>query len=377
MTARNYDKFNYSAYNAGTTYTIGQQVQDANIVYESLQNGNTGNAPAASPSFWQVVNSFGQYLDELFRESASETVLEVMNRKKVRKETKTLLQNLRLTQGIGTYNDKIVNVGSLVGVEVKLRYNQNILAVINRIGLQFAADATFNIYIYHSSQIEPIFTQAVTYTGIGSFNWVELNAKLNYLTESYDAGGVFYVMYDQNDLAVQAVKKKHNFHLAPCGYCNKNEVNNFNIYSRYLQIRTVEVTSSNRNTDNDIYLWDITKTKYVPDNNFGLNFEFTVKCDLTEFIIQQKNVFEYAYRDMLINRMLEQIANSTRQNNNEEKVSLKARAELQDKKVAGLGFSERLEKQLEAVDFELSRLDDVCMPCNDPGLQYKSAGLNG
>tara|TARA_R110001632_G_scaffold216892_1_gene345327 strand:+ start:14872 stop:16986 length:2115 start_codon:yes stop_codon:yes gene_type:complete len=41
-------------YIAGTTYSIGRQVIDVSIRYESLQNSNTGNTPASSPAFWKV-----------------------------------------------------------------------------------------------------------------------------------------------------------------------------------------------------------------------------------------------------------------------------------------------------------------------------------
>lgn len=40
------------AYAGGTTYGLGQQVFSAGVAYQSLQNGNTGNTPATSPTWW-------------------------------------------------------------------------------------------------------------------------------------------------------------------------------------------------------------------------------------------------------------------------------------------------------------------------------------
>lgn len=53
-----------AAYNAGTTYALGDHVSVAGgvsnttqTVYKSLQGSNTGNTPASSPSFWEAVGT--------------------------------------------------------------------------------------------------------------------------------------------------------------------------------------------------------------------------------------------------------------------------------------------------------------------------------
>jgi hypothetical protein len=51
-----------AAYNAGTAYALGNtvSVSGANnsfIVYESLQNANTGHTPASSPTWWKVLGT--------------------------------------------------------------------------------------------------------------------------------------------------------------------------------------------------------------------------------------------------------------------------------------------------------------------------------
>lgn len=43
-------------YNAGTTYNTGDQVVFGNFIYESLQNGNLGNQPDISPTFWLEIS---------------------------------------------------------------------------------------------------------------------------------------------------------------------------------------------------------------------------------------------------------------------------------------------------------------------------------
>jgi hypothetical protein len=377
MSSRNYALYNFAEWAAGTTYASGDRVRSSGIVYESLVDANTGNTPASSPTQWSEVNLLSLYLEDVFRDAISDTVQQVFIRKKLNGQTKTLLQNLRLSQGAGAFNDLIINEGALVGVEFSLKYNQNIKAVIDRLGLQINTPQTgINFYLYHSSQLAPLRTIVINQTAASSLQWHEIDVEINFFNDLHDAGGVFYLMYDQNQLTGQALRKRHNWDKPPCRYCNYHDVQNFNLYSRYLYLRTVRVPQADRNTTNDIHMWDLEKNVYEPDNNYGLNFAWTVRCDLTDYIIRNKDVFEYAVRDMTIQKLLENMANSTRQNGLDEKTRLMARAELQSENLGGMGILKKTQKQLDAVDFEVSALDDTCMPCNTKGgIRIHSAGL--
>ena len=379
MCARNYSQFNFDPYAAITNYFIGERVKFNLIVYESITGvlgvPNIGNQPDTSPGDWKEVNLLSLYLEDVYRTSVDETVNGVFRKKKINRQTKTLLQNQRMTSGVGSIGDGIINEGNLVGVEIKIRDINNLKAVINKIGLQITlANPDFKMYLYHSSQLEPIQTITFNHTKASSFEWHIVEAVISNNNNSYDVGGVFYLMYDQDEILGMAIKKKHNWHLPPCAYCNRSEVLYFNAYTKYLTMRTVQVDAANRNGQN---LWDISNTKYVSDNNFGLNFEWTIQCDLSEFIVQQREVFALALRDVFTKKLLEELMHSTRQNHNQEKLELKARAELQDSSVGGLGLMENIERELQAVDFEMSALDGTCMPCNTKGgLKIGAAGLS-
>jgi hypothetical protein len=374
MTARNYGKYVFPAYAALTPYTTGQRVTYAGINYEAIQDG-TGNQPDTSPLFWKVLNLLDLFLQDIFSVAAEDTVTEVLNRKKLDGQTKTLMSSLRFYEGVGNFTDLIVNEGDLVGVQIKLLYKNNMCAVLEQIGIQLsAANPNLNFYLYHSSQLAPIATLTKTHTKVSSFQWHEALQKLHYLSADYDAGGVFFLMYDQATLVGQAIKKTHNFHLPPCGWCNINDVKAFNMYSKYLNIHSVRVKAADRNGTN---MWDITKTQFTPDNNWGLNFQFTVRCDITDFLISQKDVFQYAVRDMITKKLLEVMSVTTRGNVNQSKIDVLARNELMASHAGGMGFMKQLDDQLKAVNFEFSGLDDLCMPCaKKGGLGYGTNSLS-
>lgn len=49
--------FAFPAYVGGTTYSAGQRVVDAAVEYRSLLDSNTGNTPATSSLYWELVNN--------------------------------------------------------------------------------------------------------------------------------------------------------------------------------------------------------------------------------------------------------------------------------------------------------------------------------
>jgi hypothetical protein len=374
LCARNYGFYNFPAYVAGTTYAINARIRDANVVYDSLQDDNIGNTPATSPLFWKPVNLLSLYLEDVYHNAAEDVVNEVFNEKKINRQTKTLLKSMRLYEGSGVTTDRIMNEGDFVGVYIQLLQKNNILAVVEQIGLQLTAAQDLTIYLFHESQQEAIATVTIHHTKVISFQWHDLKFKLNYMTDDYDAGGAFFIMYDQDELVGQAVKKQYNFHISPCGYCGTYNLQTYGKYSKYLYIQAVRVKAADRN---GVDLWDISKTQRITDNNFGMNFQFTVQCDVTNFLVQQKDVFKFAFRDMVTKKLLENLSNSTRQNVGQEKASTMARNELMGTFAGGMGFQQKLTNQMKAVDFELSDLDDLCLPCNKQGgIYYGTAGLS-
>lgn len=375
LCARNYAKYQFPVYNPLTPYAVGARIRYGAVNYQAIL-ASTGQQPDISPLSWAVLNLLDLFLQDVFSNAAEDTVNEVLNKKKIAGQAKTLLSSTRFFEGNGTFTDLIINEGDLVGVQIQLLYANNMSSILEQVGIQLTSlNPTLTFYLYHSSQYEPLQTIQVNHTKVSSFQWHDLNLKLNYLSKLYDSGGRFYLMYDQDQLVGQAIKKVHNFDHAPCGYCSDYNTRAYNNYSKYISVRSVRVKAVNRD---GINLWDTTKTQYTPDTNWGLNLQASVRCDITDFLVQQKDVFQYAMRDMVTKKLLEIMANTTRQNVGQAKLDVLARNELMATYAGGMGFMKQLEDQLKAVDFEFSELDDLCLPCNRKnGLRYGTASLSG
>lgn len=385
MTSRNYAQWPYPVWSSGESYDSGDKVKDVNnVVYESLVDDNENNL-VSDAAFWAEVPLLSLYLEDVFRNAIDDVVNGVVNEKKLRRETKTILSNVILFEGVGNMANRIVNESRLVGFEIKLKYSRNLMAIIQRIGHQFSSTGDFNFYLYHASQYEPIMTIPVSHTKAFSLEWLKPTeaVKLHHILDAYDAGGSFFIMYDQDEVPGQAIKKNHIWGSRPCSTCSNFNIRAWNLYTKFISIVPVQVSDANRNrVDNGSgpaqpdNLWDIEKTEYPNDTNFGLNFEFNVRCDLTEMLIANKDAFAFAIRDNVTMKILESMANSTRQNAVDTNVGPMALVALQSKSVGGGGLRDEAARQIKAVDFEFSDLNDVCLPCNNAaGLTFGAMGL--
>jgi hypothetical protein len=378
MTARNYAAFQFPAYAGGTEYNTGQRVRGANArVYESIQDVNTGHEPSVSPLWWKEVNLLSLHLEDVVRSSIDQVLERVFEEKKIRRETKTVLESVRAMDAAGSMNDLIVKTGRLVGVRIELLKNQNIAVTVEQIGIQLSQAQDLTLHVFHSSQAEEIATVEISPSKPASFEWFKPAESLilHHLSNDYAPGGFFYIMYDEDDLVGQALDARYNYADVPCS-CNPYAYSNWNRMARFISLTAVSVEAVDRPGTVE-QLFDRTKIKYNPQTNFGLNFDFTAKCDLTQFLIRQKQSFASVLRDMVIVKLLDQMKNSTRQNLIDEKTKSLANFALQSRNVGGGGLIDDLNRRLKTVDFELSALDSVCMPCAmKAGVKHSSFGLS-
>ncbi len=383
MVAKDFSNYEYSAWSNLTDYKIGNRVKETGVVYEAIAD-NTDKAPAAEPTFWKIINLVSLYLEDIFNTTAEDVVVNMFNLKRDVQKTKTLISSMRFYEGAGNINDKIINEGKLVGVMIELRHSQNLVAVVERIGVQLSALAVdIPMYVYHSSQPKPIQTFTFNQTVAGGFQWVNpaQKIKLHHLNNLYDAGGYFFIMYDQNQLdGAMAINKRMSFNI-PCPSCSMYNFNVFERISRYMSIRACSIPASVRVLDGELDvdgtdLWNLERTQFDYDRNWGLNFDFTVRCDATDFIVRQKDVFADALRDNILVRLLDTMVNSTRVNGIKEKVQAMANIALSAEKLGGGGLRDKAIYSVKNLNFELSDLDNVCMPCSqEGGIRVKSYGL--
>ena len=238
---------------------------------------------------------------------------------------------------------------------------------IDKIGLQFTqAQTNLPIYIFHTSQIDPIQTVSATTTKAQSLEWLTLSETidLSYLSEEYDSGGYFYIGYFQDDITGQAIKKDFNWMQGPCNTCRggANAMKVWNERLNFVRIVPIEVSNSDLN---GTQMFDYTKRGYVPTNNFGMNFGVTVQCDISQYLCEQKFVLSDLIGKQVAVDILNDMKHSTRLNRLANVSQNMIIRDLEgDTETNEPGLAIRLSNSIKAVDFDFSKIDSPCLPCN-------------
>lgn len=307
------------------------------------------------------------YLTEKVNSGINKALTKVVLEKKLNESTKTLLNSSKLFDGIGRFQDTIVSNGRFVGIEVEIFPSYGAKVIIDKIGLQFtSAQTNLPIYIYHTSQVDPIKTVTATTTKSNSLEWLTLSESIDfsYLSNSYDSGGMFYIGYFQDNISGQAIKKDFNFIDGPCNTCRggANLMKVWNERLNFVRIVPIEVASGNLS---GTQMFDYTKRKYTPTNNFGLNFGVTVQCDISEYLCEQKMILTDLIGKQVAVDILNDMKHSTRLNRIANVSQNMIIRDLEgDRETFEPGLAKRLSDSVKAVDFDFSKIDSPCLPCN-------------
>ena len=123
-------------------------------------------------------------------------------------------------------------------------------------------------------------------------------------------------------------------------------------------------------------LWDIALTMYTNTQNYGLNCEITVGCDLTDFIIKERQIFQTVIQRQVAAIMLRTLAMNpdVKVNRNQVNASrMEILYELDgnvEGRPSGLGYD--LKKAYEALRLDTQGIDRICLTCNNHGVKYRT-----
>jgi len=111
-------------------------------------------------------------------------------------------------------------------------------------------------------------------------------------------------------------------------------------------------------------LWDEDKEMYLDSTNWGLNIQVGIQCDVSRVVCQNRNVFAHVLHQQLVVDLLQEMAFSMRDNQLKQKVAQAAAVALDNQENGQWGEMKKLQKAIEAADFDFSGLSPVCNPCN-------------
>lgn len=361
--AENFEHFNYSAYAGGTTYRLGDKVRESSVNYEYINpTPSSGNTPP-NATYWKVITATDDYLLRRQQQAIREVLDECFDEKKTKQLVKTVMKEISLFTGRGNPNTLELNQGKCVGLKVKLADSRGLITILKKIGTQFSGAVDFDVYVYHSSKVEPLFTIPISHLTSNDFQWTapETETIMRFFDDDYDVGGEFWIAYFQSDLGVaQAVRKEYDWSRQPCAGCTWENADLYKQWSKYISVDPFEIESGHLNGTN---LPDLDYAGYNYSTNYGLNLNLSVECDLTDFIKQHEKQLGRAIALKWGLLQLNDIIYSIRGNKIAERTKELARMELDPRK--GDSVVNDYAKALKAISFEFSTLDKVCMPCDN------------
>lgn len=369
----------YPIWDADKEYAEGTKVRHAEKVWQAVAD-NIDSEPSEDSQDWQMFDALSDFLVQLTRMGIAQMVQTFLQTKSLLKESKPLLERRTFFDGAGRFNNVQENHGRLVGFEINPVRAMGVTAKIERIGLQMrGATGKVRVYLFHSSQREPVKVEDLEVTkDNGTFQWFNVKEWfMPYISDGNNAGGSWFLCYNQDDLpdGMEAINVAKDWSREPCGTCNIGSVEAWRELTKYLAISPFRVPALQTFAEYP-ELWDIADNVYTNTCNYGLNVEVTVACDLTDFIIREREVFATALQRQVAVTALRTMAMNpnVRVNRNQSNVSTQGVLYELDGNPQGRenGMGMELRKAYEALDIDTRGIDRICLTCRPVGLRYRT-----
>ena len=378
--APDFNNITFPEYNSEKEYSKGNVVDYQGTQYKALQKAQ-GKQPDIESEYWVETNLFSEWLESKTKASIQKAIARYCNEKTVEGTNKPLCESRTLFDGTGRLVDTVKNKKNLVGFEIVPVRAKGVTTKINKICLQFTKAGEYTLYLMHSSMDAPVKIIKLNKIRDNSAEWFTIDdLYLPYQSEDNDAGGSWYLCYFQSELpeGSQAIRKDKDWSKEPCGSCSRRELLAWMAWSKYLEIHPFFVNEELINIeDESLHLWDVENNQYTYDNNYGLNLEVTVSCDITDFIVEQRMMFQDVIAKQVAVDMLREFAynsnvRTNRHSINASRLDILYEVDGDSSSMKKSGLSYQLDMAFKAIKLSTSGIDRVCLPCRNNGIKYRT-----
>lgn len=381
----------YPEWNLVTAYEAGQKVKINGFIWIARFD-SLGEEPKFSDfngdysgdfgdPYWKPYNLLADYLEMLTTDGIVSAIQKFLRMKNLVKETKNLLENRTFFEGSGRIVNMVTPSSKIVGFEITPVRSMGVTSKIEKIGLQMAgATGEVRVYLFHSSKKDPVKVMDLNFTvQNGGFQWFSIkDLFLPYTGENISPGGSWYLCYDQNALpsGMYAVTFTKNWSTEPCGGCNMGNLDQWRELMKYVEVSPFMLPApSTFATFPEI--WDKDDMIYTVTQNYGMNVEVTVGCDLTDFIISQRLMFQDLIQKEVAAVALRTIAlnpdvrvNRNQVNASREEILYELDGNTSGVKPGGLGF--QIDQTIKSLRLDTQKIDKICLTCNNGGISFKT-----
>lgn len=310
------------------------------------------------------------YLLGVYESEVLNLVNQFVNKAKQNYNSKELLANQTLASGVASKSDLVVKNQRFVGYWMRPHRSGYMKTQILSLGFQSTqTQDALKIYLYETSQIEPIKTFSFPITKEYSLTWSDVTDWiLDY--ESLNGGtGQDYLLgyYEDNfdnpqDTQLQGQALYMTF---DCNCSNSPKT----LWDRFVGVKPIEINSNYLNwngSDFDIPLVD-NVGDFVTNQTYGLNAKIRVYCDISTVLCNNKLTFARALQHAIASRILYDFWASNRINSISD--SKRDQALSFAKKYDGVlnGYTTpegvKIRGLIDSLTVDFSEMDKYCLPC--------------
>lgn len=362
--------YNYDAFVDGESYKKGDKVQYQNKAYIALVDNAVANP--TDTSVWSEYEPFNDYLEYLEEVGIKEVVNRYIAEKVVNYETKNIVDKGTFFDGVGNINARTTNSGRLVGFEISPLKLGGAVMKAEKVGIQMVGNrGKVKVYLFHSSQSEPIWEKECDYqSSNGSMQWFTLDETFfSFLRENRE--GSYYLCYYQNELPdfMEAINIQRDWSKGGCSTCNRGNAAMWAQLNKWVTVSPFYVD------DFEGVMWDAEQTMYTPGNNYGLNLQFSLGCDLTSLIEGEREQFARAIQLQVAVDALKALVfnpevavNRTQVNADRQGILYALDGDGQSVR----GLNGELKKAYKELDFSTKGIDPICLTCRNKGIRVAS-----
>ena len=390
--APDFSDYTKPEYDDATAYPKDQvvkvTVQDEGKYYKAIDDVPAGIKPGVSegwPNYWIETSPFSEWLEDKTRSTIYKAIYTYLNDKQNKGTYKNLLEDRVLFDVTTRISDKISNTDALVGFEIIPARAKGVTIKVNKIGLHFSTPGDYKVYIMHSSKQGPVYSLTFTKTRPNTCEWFKTDSvDLPYIgSEDGTVAGSWYICYLQSKLPAnsQAINRSYDWSGMTCRTCNRRDYEAYLAWSKYMEINPFRVNSNDLTFDepgeaSTLNLWDAEDMQYFVDKTWGINLDVTVGCDLTDFIVDQRWLFQdVLMKQMAVDALREFVYNpnvrTNRHSVNAGRTEILYEIDGDSSSMRESGLAYELKQALGAVNLATSGINRVCLPCCNHGLRYK------
>lgn len=379
-----------SAYSKDQVIKVTTTTEETTVVkyFKAIDNVPAGIKPEVSegwPNYWIETSPFSEWLEDKTRSTIYKAIYTYLNDKQNKGTYKNLLEDRILFDVTTRISDKIANTDALVGFEIIPARAKGVTIKVNKIGLHFSTPGIYRVYIMHSSKQGPVYSLTFIKTQPNTCEWFKTdNLYLPYIeSENGAVAGSWYVCYLQSELPPnsQAINRSYDWSGMTCRTCNRRDYEAYLAWSKYMEINPFRVNGNDLVFDESgetptLDLWDAEDMQYFADKTWGINLDITVGCDLTDFIVDQRWLFQdVLMKQMAVDALREFVYNpnvrTNRHSVNAGRTEILYEIDGDSSSMRESGLAYELKQALEAVSLTTSGINRVCLPCCNHGLRYK------